>query len=55
MSLNVHLQPAGSSEILYGKRLGSPNAMLEPPHFVLRCLSTEDIFFRLLTVSSKYG
>ena len=29
--------------------------MLELPHLLLICLSTEDIFFRALRVSSKYG
>lgn len=56
LSLIVHLLHSERlSILLYGKSIGSPLAMLELPHFFSRCFSTEEIFFRSRSVSSKYG
>lgn len=56
-SFNVHRFDVlnFSNCVLYGKSMRSPTAILELPHLPFRCLSTDDIFFRALRVSSRNG
>ena len=57
VSFKVHLLQLAKFPcwMLYGKSMSSPDAMLELPHLILRCFSTEDIFFRAPKVSSRCG